>query len=141
MKDLQWAIAQRRQPINPAPNVGRTLMSAADDHPPRTIVSAPHWGAPPLLVMICLALISASVGWSYGRLADPPPTARIVLVQPGDTLWGICSQYSGRHDVRDLIVRVAAINGWREESPLLRVGQTLVVEDWRGRPLADALGR
>ena len=131
MKDLQWTIAQRRQPINP--DVARAPSPAADGHWTRAGAPALHWHLPPLLVMLCLAVISASVGWSYGRLADPPPTARIVLVQPGDTLWGICSQYSGRHDVRDLIVRVAAINGWTEESPLLRIGQTLVVEDWRTR--------
>ncbi|GAA4246708.1 hypothetical protein GCM10022255_019450 [Dactylosporangium darangshiense] len=38
----------------------------------------------------------ASLAAAPGQAADPPGPAPTVIVQPGDTLWGIATRHSGR---------------------------------------------
>jgi LysM repeat protein len=38
----------------------------------------------------------ASLAAAPGQAADPPGPAPTVIVQPGDTLWGIATRHAGR---------------------------------------------
>jgi LysM repeat protein len=52
------------------------------------------------IVLFCLLLVVAGgltgLVSAPGQAADPPGPAPMVIVQPGDTLWGIAGQHAGR---------------------------------------------
>ena len=45
----------------------------------------------------------ASLAAAPGQAADPPGPAPTVIVQPGDTLWGIATRHSGQDRRRRMI--------------------------------------
>jgi hypothetical protein len=49
--------------------------------------------------------------------------ARVWIVQPGDTLWGIAQAEGGRGDIRPLVDRLSAETGGRP----LQVGQRILL--------------
>ena len=70
------------------------------------------------------SLASASFAGSE-RGAPPAPQLRHVIVQPGDTLWGIAARTAPGVDPRATIQRISDLNGLSSGS--LRAGQQLVL--------------
>ena len=59
------------------------------------------------------------------RGAPPAPQLRHVIVQPGDTLWGIATSAAPGADPRATIQRIADLNGLSDGA--LHAGQQLVL--------------
>jgi nucleoid-associated protein YgaU len=57
--------------------------------------------------------------------STPAPQLRHVIVQPGDTLWGIATKAAPGADPRATIRRITDLNGLTDES--VRAGQQLVL--------------
>jgi nucleoid-associated protein YgaU len=76
------------------------------------------------LVLICSPLFAWSVSRPSG-VAPVAPVAR-VIVQQGDTLWGIATQYGPpREDVRSIVYRIQQAN--RLDTSLIHPGDVLLV--------------
>ena len=73
------------------------------------------------LVLLAAALIS--VGLSKVALGDTHPVAATVVVQPGDTLWGIAAARYPGDDVRVRVDEIERLNGLH--SPQIGVGEVL----------------
>ena len=90
--------------------------------PSRSSRRAPlrHLGRWALVVAV---VIGASVGLSKAALGDSAPVSRSVVVQPGDTLWGIAAARYPGDDIRMRVDDIERLNGL--QSPLIEVGETL----------------
>jgi len=94
------------------------------------------------LVLICSPLFAWSVS-RPGSAAPVAPTTRVV-VQPGDTLWGVAEEYGPAHeDVRSIVYRIKQVN--RLDTSLIHPGDVLLVpqnrpgvRSVRGAPVAGA---
>ena len=73
--------------------------------------------------MVMVAVIAVSVGLSKVALGDSRPVDATVVVQPGDTLWGIASARYPADDVRLRVDEIERLNGLH--SPQIEVGETL----------------
>ena len=73
------------------------------------------------LVMVAVAFVS--VGLSKVALGDTPPVIATVVVEPGDTLWGIAAARYPDDDVRVRVDEIERLNGLH--SPRIEVGETL----------------
>jgi nucleoid-associated protein YgaU len=79
-----------------------------------------HFGRWSLILVAAAAL---AFGLSKVALGDTPPVVSTVVVQPGDTLWGIAAaQYPG-DDVRVRIDEIERLNALH--SPQIDVGEVL----------------
>jgi len=79
-------------------------------------------GALALLMLAAVAMGAGSV--ASGEAGSPSPS-RVVVINEGDTLWGLASEAADGGDVRameDTIIRMNAL-----ESPMLMVGQRVRV--------------
>ena len=80
-----------------------------------------------LVLAFVLAVHAVSGGLGGGPLATSEPAspqpiaARVLVVQPGDTLWSIARRIDPTGDVRDTVRRLADANG----GAALQVGQRL----------------
>ncbi|MGH8868865.1 MAG: LysM peptidoglycan-binding domain-containing protein [Actinomycetes bacterium] len=66
------------------------------------------------VVLVLAALLVLSLGLSAGRAtlaAGHEPRARVVVVQPGETLWGLAQRLAPGHDPRPVIHRICELNG------------------------------
>ena len=77
-----------------------------------------------LLVMLVLGVV-----WGSGSVATlhpgtPVPT-KIVVVEPGDTLYGIAADVAPDGQVADMVEKLQQMNGL--DDPMLQVGQHLRV--------------
>ena len=73
--------------------------------------------------LVMVALICISVGLSKVALGDGQPVVRSVVVQPGDTLWGIAAVGYPGDDVRVRVGEIERLNGLH--SPQIEVGEVL----------------
>jgi LysM repeat protein len=70
-----------------------------------------------------LAAGALALGLSKVALGDTPPVVSTVVVQPGDTLWGIAAARYPGDDVRVRIDEIERLNGLH--SPQIGVGEVL----------------
>jgi LysM repeat protein len=73
--------------------------------------------------LVAVAVVGVSVGLSKVALGDTPPVDVTVVVQPGDTLWGIAAARYPSDDVRLRVDEIERLNGLH--SPKIEVGETL----------------
>lgn len=88
------------------------------------------WLGALLLFLVLGALTIVGGRGGLADLAGPPASPagveaseQRVLVQPGDTVWGIARRLQPEGDVRPLVDRIIALNGGAE----LRAGQHLLI--------------
>jgi len=74
-------------------------------------------------VMVILTVGCVSVGLSKVVLGDGRPVDATVVVQPGDTLWGIAAARYPGDDVRVRVDEIERLNGL--QSPEIEVGESL----------------
>jgi len=72
-----------------------------------------------------VAVVAVSVGLSKVALGDSQPVHSSVVVQPGDTLWGIAAAWYPDDDVRVRIDEIERLNGLH--SPRIEVGEVLLM--------------
>ena len=73
--------------------------------------------------LVVLAAGALALGLSKVALGDTPPVVSTVVVQPGDTLWGIAATRYPGDDVRVRIDEIERLNGLH--SPQIGVGEVL----------------
>ena len=73
--------------------------------------------------LILLAVAGLAVGLSKVALGDTTTVVSTVVVQPGDTLWGIAATRYPGDDVRMRIDEIERLNGLH--SPRIDVGEVL----------------
>jgi nucleoid-associated protein YgaU len=73
--------------------------------------------------LILVAAATLAFGLSKVALGDTPPVVSTVVVQPGDTLWGIAATRYPGDDVRVRIDEIERLNGLH--SPKIDVGEVL----------------
>jgi LysM repeat protein len=73
--------------------------------------------------LVMLALAALSVGLSKVALGDTPPVIATMVVEPGDTLWGIAAARYPSDDVRVRVDEIERLNGLH--SPSIQIGETL----------------
>jgi nucleoid-associated protein YgaU len=73
--------------------------------------------------MVLVALVCVSVGLSKVALGDTPHVNATVVVQPGDTLWGIAAARYPQDDTRVRVDEIERLNGL--QSPQIEVGELL----------------
>jgi LysM domain len=81
--------------------------------------------------VVAVVVAAACLGAGGARLAGPsgaarPVAARIYVVRPGDTLWGIASRLDPAADPRAVVDRLAARNHVRDG--VIAPGERLVVD-------------
>ena len=88
-----------------------------------------RWKRAILLAFVALVLICSPLfAWSVSRPGSVAPAAPVVrvVVQPGDTLWGIAREYGPtREDVRRIVYRIKQAN--RLDTSLIHPGDVLLV--------------
>jgi LysM domain len=75
--------------------------------------------------LVIVAAACVSVGLSKVALGDTPAVNAKVVVQPGDTLWGIAATRYPSDDVRLRVDEIERLNGLH--SPKIEVGETLLL--------------
>ena len=82
-----------------------------------------------VLVILALALVVAMgsiAGRAFAARPVVEPAYQVIVVSPGQTLWGIASEIAGPdEDVRDVIAQLEVLNGL--DSVALQAGQELRV--------------
>lgn len=73
--------------------------------------------------IVIVAVSCVSVGLTKVALGDGRPVDSTVVVQPGDTLWGIAAARYPADDVRMRVDEIERLNGLH--SPKIEVGETL----------------
>ena len=73
--------------------------------------------------VVMVAVVAVSLGLSKVALGDSQPVVTSVVVQPGDTLWGIAEAAYPGDDVRVRIDEIERLNGLH--SPMIEVGEVL----------------
>jgi Tfp pilus assembly protein FimV len=96
---------------------------------PRSTVRLTRRGRVVVVLLALMAVLAVGIVVASGSVATddagtPEPTT-VVLVEPGDTLWGIASAASDDGDVASMMDRIEKLNGL-DHSTLLS-GQRLLV--------------
>jgi len=73
--------------------------------------------------VVLLAAAGLALGLAKVALGDTPPAVATVVVQPGDTLWGIAAARYPGDDVRVRIDEIERLNG--RHGPQIDVGEVL----------------
>jgi LysM repeat protein len=73
--------------------------------------------------VVLVAAACISVGLSKVALGDAGAVQSVVVVQPGDTLWGIATARYPGEDVRVRVDEIERLNGLA--SPQIEAGETL----------------
>jgi hypothetical protein len=71
------------------------------------------------VVVLCIGLMLAATGAFGSAAAGTQPTApatRMIVVQPGQTLWSIAGQVAPNADRRDTIARIVELNALANSS-------------------------
>src|SRR5207302_29576 len=74
-------------------------------------------------VVVAGAVVAISLGLAVAAHGGTAPAYTNVVVQPGDTLWGIASEHYPADDVRARVQDIEQANGLR--GPTIEVGQSL----------------
>jgi len=74
-------------------------------------------------VVVAGAVVAISLGLAVAAHGGTAPAYTTVVVQPGDTLWGIASEHYPADDVRARVQDIEQANGLR--GPTIEVGQSL----------------
>ncbi|TMG65229.1 MAG: LysM peptidoglycan-binding domain-containing protein [Chloroflexi bacterium] len=74
-------------------------------------------------VVVAGAVVAISLGLAVAAHGGTAPAFTTVVVQPGDTLWGIASEHYPADDVRARVQDIEQANGLR--GPTIEVGQSL----------------
>jgi len=73
--------------------------------------------------MVAIVVTCAIVGLSKVALGDAVAVQSVVVVEPGDTLWGIATARYPGDDVRVRVDEIERLNGL--QGPKIEVGETL----------------
>lgn len=73
--------------------------------------------------VVALAVMAISLGLAKVALGDAGSAETVVVVQPGDTLWGIAAARYPGDDVRVRVDEIERLNGL--QGPGIEVGETL----------------
>jgi len=73
--------------------------------------------------VVLAAVVAISLGLSKVALGDSGAVQAVVVVQPGDTLWGIAAARYPGDDVRVRVDEIERLNGL--QGPGIEVGETL----------------
>jgi nucleoid-associated protein YgaU len=73
--------------------------------------------------LVLVAVAALALGLSKVALGETPPVVSTVVVQPGDTLWGIAAVRYPGDDVRVRIDEIERLNGLH--GPQIDVGELL----------------
>ncbi|HKB18934.1 MAG TPA: LysM peptidoglycan-binding domain-containing protein [Candidatus Dormibacteraeota bacterium] len=87
---------------------------------------APRAGGPRAVrraIVVAGAVIAISLGLAVAAHGGSAPAYTTVVVQPGDTLWGIAAEHYPADDVRIRVQDIEHANGL--PGPSIAVGQTL----------------
>ena len=106
----------------------RPVLPVGAAAPVRTAVRLTSRGRAVLLAVIFVVALVMVVGGAASVsavTAAPAPATRVVVVQPGQTLWQIAGQVAPDRDLRDVVSRISDLNDLT--SPLVAPGQALVV--------------
>lgn len=77
-----------------------------------------------LLLLLAFAFFAGAGSVATERPGTPEPT-RVVVVEPGDTLWAIAAELTTDGDVRVMVDRIERLNAL--ESAMVQAGQKLQV--------------
>jgi hypothetical protein len=82
-----------------------------------------------LVVFLAVAVLLLSLGHGASSQAasttDSGPATRVVVVEPGQSLWSIAASVAPNADPRETIQRITSLNGLT--SSVLPVGKALIV--------------
>jgi nucleoid-associated protein YgaU len=87
---------------------------------------APRAGGPPAVrrvIVVAGAVVAISLGLAVAAHGGSAPFYTTVVVEPGDTLWGIAAAHYPADDVRIRVQDIEQANGLH--GPTIEVGQTL----------------
>ena len=87
---------------------------------------APRAGGPHTarrVIVVAGAVVAISLGLAVAAHGGTAPAYTTVVVQPGDTLWGIAAEHYPADDVRVRVQDIEQANGLH--GPALEVGKTL----------------
>jgi nucleoid-associated protein YgaU len=73
--------------------------------------------------VVLLTAAALGLGLAKAALGDTPPVVTTVVVEPGDTLWGIAAARYPGDEVRARIDEIEQLNGLH--SPQIDVGEVL----------------
>jgi LysM repeat protein len=73
--------------------------------------------------LVLVAVAALALGLSKVALGETPPVISTVVVQPGDTLWGIAAGRYPGDDIRVRIDEIERLNGLH--GPQIAVGEVL----------------
>jgi nucleoid-associated protein YgaU len=74
-------------------------------------------------VVVAGAAVAMALGLAVAAHGGMAPTYTTVVVEPGDTLWGIAAKHYPADDVRVRVQDIEQANGLH--GPTIEVGQTL----------------
>ena len=119
-----------------APNAGYAQVSRPRQAPRSSAVRLTARGrrlARTVIIGLALAVtlgvaIFGHISSSQASSVQPALTTAVVIVQPGQTMWGLAQQIAPNDDPRDTIARIADLNALSDEdSSTVFPGQRLVV--------------
>ncbi|TMC54697.1 MAG: LysM peptidoglycan-binding domain-containing protein [Chloroflexi bacterium] len=86
---------------------------------------APRAGGHPArqALVVAGAVVAISLGLAVAAHGGTTPAYTTVVVEPGDTLWGIAAEHYPADDVRARVQDIEQANGLR--GPSIEVGQSL----------------
>jgi hypothetical protein len=123
----------RRRPVAERPAQARPVASAPVAGAPSSIGTAPvrltRRGRLVLTLLFVVALtvvlaVFGATSAATGEAGEPVPT-RSVVVQPGDTLWGIAAEVAEPGQVREMVHRIQELNAMSGSG--VAIGQELAV--------------
>jgi Tfp pilus assembly protein FimV len=96
---------------------------------PRSTVRLTRRGRAVVVLLALMAVLAVGIVVAAGSVATdkagtPEPTA-VVLVGPGDTLWGIASAAADDGDIESMMDRIEKLNAL--DSGMLMSGQRLLI--------------
>jgi hypothetical protein len=123
----------RRRPVADRPAQARPAATAPVTGAPGSVGTAPvrltRRGrlVLTLLFLVALTVVLAVFGATSaatGGVGEPVPT-RAVVVQPGDTLWGIAAEVAEPGEVREMVHRIQELNAMAGSG--VAIGERLAV--------------
>lgn len=96
---------------------------------PRSQVRLTRRGRIVVLLAVLVLALAASIAWGGGSMATGEagerPVTEVVVVNEGDTLWGIASTVADEGEVRSMVHEIRELNNL--DSSVVALGQKLHV--------------